>query len=307
MKYTQKMNKYELMYHLSNGSLLDKFGAETRKPQTEMPQAEIPQTEMPQTPDLETNIDDSLKRWMDGDRDRDRQRKPQKQLAQQHTALPQIQGFNPPDKPYIIVLVGKSRSGKSHFLKSYILNKAMKGYFKFGLCMSGTSFTDGYDYLPKHAVKFGYDPEVLDGYLQKLRDYKERTKQEVPANFIILDDILGMLKDNDPIFVNFISTFRWTNTTLIIAVQYLNRMNALLRQNTDYAIMFGSKLKLSVEGCFNSYGQLFDTIEDFKKHFNQITSEQYTAMLYDERKDNREDNFTAVKAPAELPNVQLNF
>jgi hypothetical protein len=81
----------------------------------------------------------------------------------------------------------------------------------------------------------------------------------------------------------------------------------IVREQTNYALMFRSKTRRTLENLYESYGQMFDTIQEFKAHFMKTTDKKFTAMLYIEREDDQEENYLTIQAPAELPDWNLQF
>ena len=217
-------------------------------------------------------------------------------------------GFNFPEKASVMLLIGPSRAGKSHFLKAYILDMSVnRHYFNFGIAFLGTAYNkDSYNYLPEKAIIVGYDENRLVSYLDTLKAIRKSGRQ-LPPNFIILDDVMGLLKDNSPVFTNLITTYRWTNTTVIIGIQYANKLNAVIKSNTSFAIMFNSKQKRMIHGLYENFGQLFDNEAQFKRHYFQITSRKYTACLFNEEENELDKNYLPIKAPAELPDTKLVY
>jgi hypothetical protein len=118
------------------------------------------------------------------------------------------------------VLVGKSGRGKSHMIKYLVFNGVKHFDWNFGLCFVRTKFNHDYDYLPDKKVIEGYSQDILMQYIDNLKGIKREGK-EIRPNFVIFDDLIGVLKSATPEFNNFISTFRHTNTNVMISVQYL--------------------------------------------------------------------------------------
>jgi hypothetical protein len=71
--------------------------------------------------------------------------------------------------------------------------------------------------------------------------------------------------------------------------------------------MFQSRTRRTLENLYESYGGLFDKLEDFKQFFLNATIEKYSAMLYSERIDFLEDNYQTIMAPADYPKMEFKF
>lgn len=213
--------------------------------------------------------------------------------------------------PSIMLMVGKPRKGKTHLIRYLVRYFSLeKPVFKFGLCMTGSYYNDDYDYLPNRCIMKGYDPDVLKKYHEKLITLREQTPQDqMPANFIILDDVLGQL-NNDGYFQNVISCHRHTNTTIILASQYLasRASSTNIREYTNYAFLFSTKAASALKQYHSWFGTDFDTIEEYKRHFEACTREKHACMLFIEGEDDPLKNYIQFMAPSNaFDNVKLTF
>ena len=80
-----------------------------------------------------------------------------------------------------------------------------------------------------------------------------------------------------------------------------------MREQTNFAIMFRSRARRTLENLYESYGGLFDTVDDFKQHFFNATKVKYSAMLYSEDIDDVDENYITIQAPAEVPKIKFKF
>jgi hypothetical protein len=71
--------------------------------------------------------------------------------------------------------------------------------------------------------------------------------------------------------------------------------------------MLNNKQKRYLTGLYENFGQLFDNENAFRKYFFDTTAQKYTAMLYNEEENELQNNYKAVKAPAEIPEFHLNY
>lgn len=217
--------------------------------------------------------------------------------------------FDNGGRAMVCILVGKSFRGKSHLLRYLITDRMLSGKLKFGLVFTGTRYNSDYDFLPSDKIFEGYNEDVLKKYVDNLKAIKKQ-KGEVPPNFIIFDDLVGMLNNQTDFFMNFITTARHLNTNIFICVQYLTGKKAIsttMRAQTTHAIMFKPRMKNTIENLYNSFGGMFESVQDFKKHFLETTKEQYCAMLYRESEDDMNKNYICIKAPADYPKINFKF
>ena len=140
----------------------------------------------------------------------------------------------------VVLLLGRPNSGKSVAIRYLVVKNSLppRSIFQFGICFTRTKFNSDYAFLPKEAVISGYDEEVLKTYLEGLEKVKEHGKK-VPPNFVIFDDLMGLLSKNDPFLINFFGTHRHTNTSIFLATQHLKSgANTSLSEVMIKAIVF---------------------------------------------------------------------
>ena len=201
-----------------------------------------------------------------------------------------------------LLFVGKPKKGKSNAIRYIILKNSLDKFkgsakYEFGICFTRTKFNGDYDFLPEEYVYDGYDEEVLERYLKALEEQISQGKK-VPANFVIFDDLIGLLSKNNPFLTNFLGTHRHTNTHIFLATQHLKTgASTTLREICSHAILFNSKQTNTLQSLFENFGQFFDTIGDFKDNFWDITREKFTAMLYLQDIDDINDNYLSYQAP----------
>lgn len=212
--------------------------------------------------------------------------------------------------PCVIVALGRPRSGKSHLIRwlvTYfsIVNKK----FKWIRVFTGSQYNDDYDFLPEEAVT-DYSSDKLKRYHDQLIAIrKDKSKDTMPLNVIIFDDLLGKLQ-SDSVFEQLISTYRHTKTVIILANQYVKtRASATsLRSFTSYAFLFRALDQASIKAYYEWYNMGFDKYEDYKRHFLETTKEDHTAMLYIQQAKSKNSNFYAFKAPENaFDGVKLTF
>lgn len=202
-----------------------------------------------------------------------------------------------------ILNIGKTRSGKSNACKYMILKNSH--IFNFGIVFVSTKFNNSYDYIPDEYVFENYDEGVLKNYIKKLEDWRVEHKKPPPKNFIIFDDMVGLLNSRDA-FLNHLHTVaRHTSTFIFHNIQYIKAISPTIRENIEYVLMFNSKTKNTLNALYENFGQDFDTYQEFKNHILQWT-QPYTAILYRQDQEEMEDNFTQFKAP-DMSNVNIKL
>jgi hypothetical protein len=211
------------------------------------------------------------------------------------------------------VIVGKGGSGKSTFIKWFIADRVENAGWKFGLVFCSTKFNKMYNFLPDDKVIEGYDEDILKKYVNNLKKIAEKIGNEnLPESFIIFDDLVGILENNTDWWTNFVTISRHLHINLILSVQYLTGRKAItpvMREQTTHAIMFKSKTNNTIENLYKNYGQLFDTMHEFKDFFWSMTAEKHTALLFIQSGDDKDDSYYSIKSPdpQTLPPFKMKF
>ena len=218
------------------------------------------------------------------------------------------------DAGQLFILVGKSERGKTHFLKWLLYHGCTRKWapFQRGMVFVRTKFNCSYKFHPASRPNVmifeDFRLDILKKYVENLKKiYKEHGKLE--PSFLVFDDLVGVLNNDDPWFVNFIGTYRHYNITIFIAVQYLTgrkSVSPIMREQTTACIMFNSKNHRTVENLFENFGQLFESRKEFQAHFYNMTESmkvgsKHAAMVYFEWEDDYLENYMSWLAPADLP------
>ena len=217
------------------------------------------------------------------------------------------------DRAYIYLIVGKPGSGKTHCLKSIMLDYARQKHFKFGICFTQNTMTSDLDFLPKKAIDDDFSDQKLEAYMKRLMTVRENNKsQALPPSFIIFEDMIGSNKLN--LYSNTMNKFlilhRHLNISVFFLSQYLggkSGSSTLLREVTNYAVLFNTKFANSKEFLWKSCGGLFAKAQDFYSLLDDATSEKHRSLLYDASQDTITDSYKYFKAPADIPEFKLVF
>lgn len=213
-----------------------------------------------------------------------------------------------PESGQLIVFVGKSERGKTHFLKWLILEQMQRKEkpLTAGLVFVKTKFKHSYDFVPENRIIKGYNEDVLRQFVQNL-EAMYSDQGYLDPTFIVFDDLVGILGSQTPWFNNFMGTYRHYNIHVFIAVQYLTGRNAIspiMREQTTFAILFNSKTFNTLKNLYENYGQLFPRMRDFQQYFYDNTEPskvgKYVAIVYKEAEDEIEQNYIPMRAPAKL-------
>ena len=213
-----------------------------------------------------------------------------------------------PTAGQLFVFVGKSERGKTHFLKWLVKDQMRRSVnpLKFGMVMVRTTYKNSYRFVPQEHIFQGYDEEILQQYVSNLEGMYEENGS-VPPNFIIMDDLVGILNNQTSWFTNFIGTYRHLNINLFIAVQFLTGRRAIspiMREQTNFCIMFNSKTTRTIQNLYDNFGQLFESKRKFQEYLFANTEPSsvgpYACIVYNESEDDKDKNYTPMRAPAKI-------
>ena len=212
-------------------------------------------------------------------------------------------------RPQVVTTIAKPRSGKTWACMWMILKNTIDNHrFKYGIVFTQTGkWNKDLDFVPDQYIYEGYDPEVLQSYLEGIKEQKT-----IVPSFIVFDDIQGLLNSHDPALTSLIACHRHFKISLFFNFQYIYGRGStpILRECTTYALLFNSKGDRTLKALYENFGQLFDDFKSFKNHFLSLTSEKYVAMLYVQDINELEDNYLYFKAPANMKkfkNIKLDY
>ena len=200
--------------------------------------------------------------------------------------------------PQICVFLGKPKKGKSWALRHTVLKNTIDNkIFKYGIVFTRTKFNGDYDWLPDEYVYEDYEPMILQQYLDGL---KNLNPDDLQPSFIIFDDIQGVLSSHDPVLTSLNACHRHFKISIFYCFQYIYGRGStpVLRECTTLAFLFNSKGKRTLEALYENFGQLFDSFNEFKEYYLQCTKPKYTAMLYIQDVDNKDENYLQYKSPS---------
>jgi hypothetical protein len=209
------------------------------------------------------------------------------------------------------LLSGKSKSGKSYLMKYLITSKVFsKDKYKFGIVFTTSGiYNNDYDFLPSKSIR-EFNENTFKTYFDYLKLLKEKYKDNIPRNFIVFDDLMGVLTDSN-IVKNFISSYRHWGCDIYIAVQYVasSASSTLLRQQVNYAFIFKDSNMDSLKYLYKAFGQQFNTFIEFKNHLTKSTNEKFSSCLYIRDELDINNNYlTFIAPPPEiLGTIKLNY
>src|SRR5436853_1827458 len=105
-------------------------------------------------------------------------------------------------EPRIILLVGKPKRWKTNMIKYLILkNSVDRKIFNFGLVFCRTKFNNkDYTYIPNKYIIGGYDEDIFKKFIENLENLVKEKKKF--SAFLVFDDLIGILRRDDPFLIN---------------------------------------------------------------------------------------------------------
>ncbi len=206
--------------------------------------------------------------------------------------------------PSLIILNGSQGSGKSHVIR-YILYTLRKR-FAYGLVFTNTFFDgDAFDYIPKKYVHPQYDEEVLE----KLMDIQQKLVEQdkIKEAFVIFDDCMDDPDEfKSSVLKRLTTQLRHYHITVIFSTQYVNQLPARMRTNAMAIIIFQTDTEISLKALYQSYGQKFDSFQDFKTYLMDNIG-NYNFVYYKKNELNPKKLYTVMKAPKNIPTFKIKY
>lgn len=203
----------------------------------------------------------------------------------------------------LFLMVGRSGSGKSNFIK-FLLYKMFshpdpKKRWKFGITFARTKFNGDYEYLPEKYVSDTFSEEKIKKYITNLETMKKQGKK-IPPNFILFDDMVGLLDGNSDYMNNLWSKFRHTNTNVIVSVQYVNArkgLNQLLKEQTNHVLAWKTNNHRTYQVVFECWGNGCRNVRDFENLWDAHVKQDFQAMLIRTYEKDPKKYYSSVMAP----------
>jgi len=176
----------------------------------------------------------------------------------------------PPKTGASLVIVSKSKGGKTSFLKKIVSNLP-----KDVICILITpNFqNDIYESMKKKAVVSPvYDPRIIK-LCQKIN---QKTKNEYKF-LILLDDVIDQ-KNNSSVLKAFL-TLRNANISVILSVQSTMLVNKLVRNNSNYVLLGKLQGEEAIKDAYQKFLSNYASElgvkkqDDIYKIYNELTDE----------------------------------
>lgn len=213
------------------------------------------------------------------------------------------------DTPSLNIIVGMQGIGKSTLIR-FLMYKWRKK-FDYGVVFCNTFFdknNDSFDYMPPEFVHSEYNEAILENLMNIQAKLIEKGIKKNAV--VIFDDCLDDPNEFKSVALKKLSTqLRHYNITLIFSTQYSNAIPSRMRANTMNVFIFHTDNKNSLEALYNSYGQQFESYNEFKNYMLTKTG-NYKFIFFNKMKSNGksiEDNFRIYRAPVKIPHFKIKF
>lgn len=177
--------------------------------------------------------------------------------------------FDRVSMPGLSLVNSKSQGGKSHLIHClfYHHRKKFKRGKGRGIVFSNTSFNSAnITFVPRCFKHMRYNPEVLR---EMMRLQMEIPEDERPLTFILFDDCITELQDNDKVLFEACTQTPHYNLFILISTQHVNSVPSFARDNAFQTFLFKMFTENSLKACYQSYGQDFNNMNDFRDKVNK--------------------------------------
>lgn len=212
-----------------------------------------------------------------------------------------------------VIMVGRTLSGKSHMLKSFLYKyMVVKKYFKFGVVFSKTAAINGeYSWLPQEYITSDCSEDKIKQWVNQLKQKRSQYKKasEMPHSFMLFDDAIGHLNTKSQWWGGFISSIRHLNCSVIILAQKLEGfVSPVTRVNVRYYFIFKSLLGDEIKRIKDRVGGGISTnTKEFNEFWKRTVEIPYACLVFDDQAPTVEKSYHRLLAPKELPDWKIKF
>jgi len=176
--------------------------------------------------------------------------------------------------PGVCLINSKSQGGKSH--AGHCIFYANRHKFAWGIGFGNTIFNENnMSFIPRKFKHIRYKPDVLRNLLiEQIKVEKEKR----PLVFIYFDDCISDFQQDDKVLMEAVTQTFHYNIFIMITTQSINKIPNYVRENAFQVILFRLFSKNQIEAAYDSYGQDFESVKEFKKKINNNLGEHVFAF-----------------------------
>ncbi len=138
---------------------------------------------------------------------------------------------------------------------------------------------------------------------------KQVKKGKIKEAYVIFDDCID---DPDQFscreLKRLTTQLRHYHITVIFSTQYVNQLPPRMRTNAMSVIIFQTDTEGSLRSLHQSYGQKFDSFQDFRKYIMGNTGD-YKFIYYNKSSSEKDINnlYQVLKAPKKIPRFHIKY
>ena len=176
-----------------------------------------------------------------------------------------MEKFVIPDKPFRMIISGRSGCGKTTLMMKLIKPSIeMKRYDEIVIVCPSYSFDPAYNMINSHGIRKMKATVCSKNLIRLLLKVCQIKKKRL----IIFDDCMGTEGINSREFQKLIIMARHLSTSIIATTQKVTGMPTTMRTNTEMMIAFKTDNEQEIKTLYDNFGD--KTKKDFKKRFEAI-------------------------------------
>jgi len=156
--------------------------------------------------------------------------------------------------PFIISIY---RSGKLHLMKYILCHIRAKGKIDMIFVFTSTKKNNFYNNMVDTKFVMRYNEKLLAQFWNKAKAISHRGKNILP----VFDNCIGLVNWKAPIVDEVFSTHRHNHVSILVSIQYPNKLPPLIREVSWLACIFKQVTRWSQKAIYDSYGKDNGTME----------------------------------------------
>lgn len=150
-----------------------------------------------------------------------------------------------------------------------------------------------------------FDEAVINNLLELQKTFISINR---PKNaFLILDDCIGTVKFNSPIWDVLATTARQYNISIFITAQKWTKLPPVIRSNSEYILLFKGLDFATLKSVYEDYGTAIPKFDDFRAFIAKNTENYKVVMITNNTPSNAINNvFSVLKAPDKFTQKRPN-
>ncbi len=212
--------------------------------------------------------------------------------------------MEPQKPPYIALVCGAPREGKSYFIEYRLRKGIEEGEFDYGITFIGIQ-REGLEYLEDNQTIVPYSVANLHNFIKFQAKARGRC-------FVHFHDCASLVDWSSAFVRAFITGYRHLNLRVFIDVQYVKMIPPTVRSCVTTAYMFRGLNKESVEALYESFGKSTETdghptdAREFAGTLERDTGNHYM-VVWDYSDTSEKPVLYTERAPPTLPEHRVVF